>query len=98
MGDKEIHSMAPKINHIKVDPIYQRPIGQIGKKKTFLYRINFEKSLPPKKRMFPTDLVFDKPRFMPTPYEKPVTRSQGRRGNSSNKENQAIAAVKGKVS
>lgn len=75
------------------DTIYQRELNA-NKKKTFINRINHEKSLPLKKRLFPTEIRSSKPRFRPTPYEKPVTRSQGRRSigsNCANKENQSTS-------
>lgn len=71
------------------DIIYKRALDTT-KKKTFLNRINYEKSLPLKKRLFPIEFRNSKPRFKLTPYEKPVTRSQGRRtigSNCANKEN-----------
>lgn len=71
-----------------------------SKKKTFFNRLNFEKSLPLKKRLFPNEFRITKPRFKPMPYEKPVTRSQRRRSttpNSANKENQTISSDNEKV-
>lgn len=96
--------MAPKIKRSKNagfrDFPYRRPTGEECKKKIFLNRINFEKCLPLKKRLFPIEFGKLKPRFKPTPYEKPITRSQGRRSigsNSSNKENQTISPENEKV-
>lgn len=103
-GKYKAEIMAPKVKRSKNTPEdrempYQRLAGQVCKKKTFLNRINFEKCLPLKKRLFPIEFAcfqLEKPRFKPTPYEKPVTRSQGRRSvveNSSNKENQAVQST-----
>lgn len=73
--------MAPRVKRSRGDSgrdfLYRR-VDDDSKKKTFLHRINFEKCLPFKKRMFPMVVQRKKPHFKPTPYEKPVTRSQGR--------------------
>lgn len=85
--------MAPRMKRSKSDNgrafLYRRTDDE-SKKKTFLNRINFEKCLPFKKRMFPIEVQNKKTHFKPTPYEKPVTRSQGRRSVTpklNNKEN-----------
>lgn len=79
--------------------LYRR-LCDATKKKTFFNRETFEKSLPLKKRLFPIEFRITKPRFKPTPYEKPVTRSQKRRSttpNSANKENQTVSTDNEKV-
>lgn len=80
-------------NKLVRDFIYKRSL-ETTKKKTFVNRINYEKLLPLKKRLFPIEFCKSKPRFKPTPYEKPVTRSQGQRSigsNYANKENQSTS-------
>lgn len=80
-------------NKLVRDFIYKRSL-ETTKKKTFVNRINYEKLLPLKKRLFPMEFCKSKPRFKPTPYEKPVTRSQGQRSigsNYANKENQSTS-------
>lgn len=99
--------MAFKVNNSTCDSnrecAYLRALpNDDHKKKIFVSRINFEKCLPFKKRLFQIELQQEKSRFRPTPYEKPVTRSQGRRSvgmhsNSANKENKEISTNDGKV-
>lgn len=86
--------MAPKVKNKKQnahshDCHYQRS-NNINKPKTFLTRMNYEKSLPFKKRLFLIEFNIKKQHFKPMPYEKPVTRSQQRRSsklNANDKEN-----------
>lgn len=95
--------MAPRMKRSRNDigrGFQYRRADDESKKKTFLHRINFEKCLPFKKRMFPMEVRRQKPHFKPTPYEKPVTRSQGRRSvtpNLANKENHDDAPIIEKV-
>lgn len=80
--------MAPRIKRsANVSEALDRLTNQLLKKRTFINRIKYEKCLPLKKRMFPVEFlkVVARPVFKPTPYEKPITRSRGRRSIESNK-------------
>lgn len=83
------------------------PNANASAQKTFRYRQVYEKTLPYKKRLFSSEFeqnekVAKAPQcqkaFIPTPYEKPVTRNRGQRRTSGtdNKENQASPVNKTK--
>lgn len=102
--EEKNQDMAPKVKNTKQGSqtlnIHYRRADNINKSKTFLTRVNYEKLLPFKKRLFSIEFKITKQRFQPMPYEKPVTRSQQRRCstlNSSNKENQNILSDNPKV-
>lgn len=100
--------MAPILNSAGESANSYHRLIDHTKPKTFISRIKHEKSLPMKKRMFPADImnIVEKSTFKLTPYEKPVTRSRGRRQvpsstnipNNANKENKAIATGNKRVS
>lgn len=96
--------MAPKIkpqlDSFGSDYLYKRMNGDTNKKRLFCNRINYEKTLPLKKRLIPIEFRITKPRFKPMPYEKPITRSQQKQSspsNTVNKENQTHSSDNQKV-
>lgn len=97
--------MAPKVKNTKqitqTHNHHYRRTDKINKSKTFLTRINYEKLLPFKKRLFSIEFKVSKQRcFQPVPYEKPVTRSQQRRSSTLNftdKENRNVLSDDAKV-
>lgn len=99
----EHQDMAPKVKNTKQDTHahnqHYRRATNIHKSKTFLTRINYEKLLPFKKRLFSIEFKMTKQRFQPMPYEKPVTRSQQRQCSTldPNKENHNILTENSKV-